>query len=62
MTMIPAEPQARDFAIEAFLADWARGQCDAADGAAMLAELRRAGDVRRLERLSRALAEGAPRH
>ena len=57
MIMIPIVKDERDFAIDWFLEDVARGRMSPADTRDMLAQLRLAGDLAALERLSRAVAE-----
>ena len=61
MTMVLADPGARDFVIDMFLEDWERGRSTVLDGRQILAELRLLGDVARLERLSRRLSGGDER-
>ena len=56
MIMIPADPSDRALAIDWLLEDMAHGRRSAGDAQEMLAQLRAAGDVARLEGLSRALA------
>ena len=57
MIMVPIDPVARDFAIECFLEDWETGRATQSDGAALRAQLRHLGDVARLERVARTLAQ-----
>ena len=49
------EPIGNEFALQQLLADLAMGRATAADGFQLLAALRLAGDIHRMERLSRAL-------
>jgi hypothetical protein len=44
-----------EFAVQRLVADFAAGRAIAADGHRLLAELRLAGDIHRMERLARAL-------
>ncbi|USI74379.1 hypothetical protein [Sphingomonas morindae] len=55
MMMVPADPAARDFAIDCFLADWRAGRLDRGEAQLLRAELRNIGDVRRLERVARVI-------
>ncbi len=56
MILIPAESSERSMTIDWFLEAMDRGRLTVFDADDMLAQLRLAGDVRNLERLSRALA------
>ncbi len=55
MTIMPISPLDRDFMIESFVEERTAGRATAYDGDEMLAQLRLAGDLARLERLARIL-------
>jgi hypothetical protein len=56
MMMIPANAVDRTMAVDWFIDDMSRGRLTIFDADAMLAQLRQAGDLTNLERLSRALS------
>ena len=52
MTIMPMSPLDRDFMIDSFVEEWRQGRTTVFDAEEMLAQLRIAGDLRRLERLA----------
>ena len=52
MTIMPVSPMDRDFVIESFVEDWRLGRTTLFDADELLGQLRIAGDLYRLERLS----------
>ena len=55
MTIMPMDPVDRDFMIESFVEEHDAGRTTVFDGDDILAQLRLAGDLARLERLARIL-------
>ena len=53
MTIMPMSPIDRDFVIESFVEEWRLGRTTVFDAEELLGQLRVAGDLSRLERLSR---------